>query len=408
MLKYAMTLSFALKFHCRFARIETKLVQGIIRDRSYLTREDLEKFRGCWVSVLVNQGWWVLDPVVSEAKERDHINSSTAVKHNRLPGLGASFDAGANQQASITDFDGFFRDPEEFIFNHFPDTDYWQLLARQVSKNEFTDMAVLGDGFFKLKMKLINQEKSTVKIDRESVLISLGFPDKSQVQFEYTLHFCKDGSSESEITAIDGRKVSLNRFVFLETNLETAQVNIRVQFPQTGSYIFNIHGNSEITQETLHICSYRLVYSNPKCSNPLPYSSRQEWGPSVDACRLGLIPVSHKAGEIIVDKKVVQVAFQDKRKLQFKYDLRQDGKVVNRGDIRVSFLRNNEKDIVFVLDMEPAITDVFTLNLYAKPSSGKQFNNFCTYLVKKLEFRHTEIPRIINVKKVTMQMYNFR
>ena len=383
-------------------------MQGIIRDRSYLPGEDLEKFRGCWVSVLVNQGWWILDPVVSDANERDHINSSTAVKHYRLPDLGASFDAGANHQASLTDFGGFFRDPEEFIFSYFPDTDYWQLLARQVSKNEFADMAVLGDGFFKLKVKLINQEKSPVKIDRESVLISLGFPDKSHIQFEYGLNVYKDGSSESEITAFDGKKVSLNRFVFLETNLETAQVNIRVQFPQTGSYIFSLHGHSETVPETLHICSYRLVYINPKCSNPLPYSSRQEWGPGVDACRLGLTPVSHKCGEIIVDKKVVQVAFQDKRKLQFKYDLRHDGKVVNRGDIRVSFLRNNEEDIVFVLDMEPAITGVFTLNLYAKPSSGKQFNNFCTYLVKKLEFRHTDIPKITNVKKVTTQMYNFR
>ena len=269
-------------------------------------------------------------------------------------------------------------------------------------------MAVLGDGFFKLKMKLINQEKSIVTVEAESVLISLGFPDKSHRQFAYSLHYCKGESIESEIVATDGQKASLNRFVFLETNLEKAQVNIRVQFPHMGSYIFNLYGNGESTPETLHICSYRLVYSNPKCSSLFPYSARQEWGPGVDAFRLGLSPISHKTGEIIADKKVVQVAFQDARKLQFKYDLRQDGKVVVREDIKVSFLRNKDDDIVFVIDMEPAITGVFTLNLYAKPNSNEPFYNFCTYLVKKVDFGAEIPPKITNGKKITTHMYNFR
>ena len=382
-------------------------MHGIIRDQSYVPGEDLEKFRGCWVSALVNQSWWVVDPVVNGSNGSDNINSNMAIQRDHLE-LGVPIGAVDSHQRPNKGIDGFFKNPEEFIFNYLPDTDYWQLLARPVSKNEFNDMAVLGDGFFKLQMKLINQEKSTIRVDSESVLISLGFPDKSLVQFEYTLQECKDGRTESEITAIDGKTVSLERFVFLEINREKSQVNIRVQFPQTGSYIFRLHGHGESSPDTLYICSYRLIYSHPKCSQPLPYSSRQEWGPGVDTNKLGLVPVSHKTGEIIVDKKVTQIAFHDKRKLQFKYELRQDGKVENRDDIRVSFLRNNEEDIVFVLDMEPAITGIFTLNLFAKQSSNKQFKNFCTYLVKKLEFWHTEIPKSTSVKKATTQMYNFR
>ena len=220
-------------------------MHGIIRDKSYVPGEDLEKFRGCWVSVLVNQSWWVIDPVVSETKCSDNINSNVPIKQDQLPDLGASIGEGAKQQRSNKDIDGFFKNPEEFIFSYLPDTDYWQLLARPVSKNEFTDMAVLGDGFFKLQMKLNNQEKSTIRVDSESVLISLGFPDKSLIQFEYSLHVCKDGRLESEITAIDGKIVSLERFVFLEINLEKSQVNVRVQFPQTGSYILRLHGHGE-------------------------------------------------------------------------------------------------------------------------------------------------------------------
>ena len=34
----------------------------------------------------------------------------------------------------------FLTDPEEFIYNHFPDEEHWQLLVRPVTKLEFEVM----------------------------------------------------------------------------------------------------------------------------------------------------------------------------------------------------------------------------------------------------------------------------
>ena len=394
-------------FVCRFARLETRLVHGIIRNRSYIPGEDLEKHRGSWVSVLVNNSWWVIDPIADSSCDNDRIHNDMTKRFTQSH-CGNGFDLGAGHQESPFECDGFFQDPEEFIFSHFPDTEYWQLLARPVTKNEFTDMAVLGDGFFKLHMSLLSQNKSVVVVETESVSIQLGFPGSVNRQFMCDLFYCNDTSLESETVICEGKKVALRQFVFLETIMEKSRVNINVRFPHIGSYILCIYGNGGTVSESSYICSYRLVYSNAKCSSPLPVINRQEWGPGLDALRMGLTPISHKSGEIVMDKKVIQVAFQDARRLQFKFDLRQDGKIVDREDIKFSFLRNEDEDIVFVLDMEPSVIGMFTLNLYARAKSSRSFYNICTYLVRKVEFKHLPECSKPSEKKVTAQLYTYR
>ena len=344
----------------------------------------------------------MLDPVLTVGRDNNCIHTSV-IKRASLPEIETRSDL------EPTDSGGFFREPEEFIFSHFPDADYWQLLARPVSRDELTDLAVLGEGYFSLRIKLLNHDRSVVLVENESVVISLGFPENAQRQFMCKLYFCKDTSLESETVTIDGNQVSLRQYVFLETNLEKCRVNILIRFPRTGSYMLNIYGDGGSVSETLHICSYRLVYSNPKCSSPFPQINREEWGPGLDALTLGLSPISHKTGEIIIDQKVMQIAFQDLRRLQFKYDLREDGQLVDRENIKLSFLRNEEEDIVFVIDMEPNVTGVFVLNLYAKPKSNKPFYNFCTYLLRKLECcSDWRISDKDSNKKVKTSLYGYR
>ena len=401
---------FVFIFFLRFMQIKTKLVRGIIRGRSYLPGEDLEKFRGCWVSVLVNNTWWLLDPYVTTSKESDSVHSSF-IKQLTLKQIETehthSLESG--QKDILSDFNGFFKDPEEFIFSYFPDTDYWQLLARPVSRDEFIDLAALGDGYFNLRTKLITHDRSVVLVEQESVTISLGFPESAQRHFMCNLLYCKGSSLVSETRAIEGNSVSLKQYVFLETNLEKCRVNILIQFPHTGSYMLNVYGAGGNGPVPLHICSYRLVYSNSKCSSPFPLIYREEWGPGLDALTLGLTPVSHKTGEIIMDKKVVQVAFKDLRGLKFKYDLCEDGKIVDREDIKLSFLRDNDESIVFIIDMEPSVEGVFTLHLYAKAKANKPFTCFCTYLLRKFEFSSdlTVASKESN-KKVKTHLYGYR
>ncbi len=74
----------------------------------------------------------------------------------------------------VREFDDhyFLTPPEEFIYDHFPEDQKWQLLERPLSKEEFEDLVYLKSAFFNLGLKLANQNDIIFSNGRANVTIS--------------------------------------------------------------------------------------------------------------------------------------------------------------------------------------------------------------------------------------------
>lgn len=265
-----------------------------------------------------------------------------------------------------------FQDPEQFIFAHFPDEEHWQLLARPVSKKELTELAMVRPTFFELGMALINQAKSIVITDSTEVTLSVSFPQ--EVIPKFTCRFCSCDKTLSD--------TRMRTYVFMETLLTEQRVKLRIRFPKLGSYLLTLHvltENSDLTK----IMTIRFVYEGKEVGSPYPDNSKEEWGPGLDTVSLGLIPKSYFTGEIVMQKGIIQIAFKDTKNHQFNHVLFKHDIQVDINCIKVSFLKDKENDVVFVVDIDTKITGTFILQLLAREDRRADFTNFCTYLIRK-------------------------
>ncbi|XP_052785033.1 uncharacterized protein LOC128220606 [Mya arenaria] len=346
---------------CRYARIKAKLVEGFIRDNRYVPGEDLNKTRGSWVAVLVNYTWLLVDPVLdATANANEHTKANSKMKRDHA------------------DTDPFevvqkvFQDPERFIFTHFPDEDYWQLLARPVSRSELTELCLLRRLFFDLDMELLNYSKSVLVLKQPEITISLSFPVDERLQFK-----CRLLPHDNSISA-----ARMKTYVFVETLLNETKVNIRIRFPKKCSYICDLFvAKDDCVWEGL--MTTRIVYENSATIDPFPANPREEWGPGLDSHKLGLKPKTHLRGEILMQKGVVQIVFENSNKLQFDAVLFREDAKINPKSFKVSFLRDKNNEVVFIVEIELMVQGLFTLQLLARENHQADFQNVCNYMIRK-------------------------
>lgn len=308
---------------------------------------------GHWLAVLVNYTWLLIDPFI--------YHSETTRP------LVEKFDKDLFQNV-----EKMFQDPEDFIYSHYPDEEHWQLLARPVTKEELDQLAVLHSGFFSFEMTLINCPRSVMVIKTPEAVISLAFHEDKMLQFKCKLRDCDDTLSLT----------CARTYVFLETNLKNHLVNARVRFPKKGSYILEILGSPDDCSWQ-SIVSYKLVYEGKVNLNPFPSNPREEWGPGLETAKMGLTPVLHHSGEILMQKGIVQILFHDKEGLQFDHVLFKGDNNINSDSLKVSFLKDKNNDVIFVIDIDTKVTGSFMLQLLARADARAEFKNFCNYFIRK-------------------------
>ena len=341
----------------RFARIKRRFIKGIIRDSTYTPGEDFENYKGTWLAVLINSSWILIDPVIDYGATEIPINNN-----NR----------GKGEKKTYESVQHMLQDPEQFIFSHYPDEEHWQLLARPINRDELTDLAVVRPSFFHLGMNLVNHAKSVIVTDVTEVKSSIAFPEEVIPQFKCKLCICDKSMSE----------VRTRTYVFLETLLHEQCVKLRIHFPKRGSYNLDI---SVATQNSdwNKLISCRLVYEGTEAGIPFPDNPREEWGPGLDTINLGLVPKSFHFGEIKMQRGIIQIAFTDTEGLQFNHVLFKQDIKVDTNSLKVSFLKDKNNNVVFIVDIDIKIIGTFILQLSARADKRADFSNFCTYLITK-------------------------
>lgn len=377
---------FCMIFFCRFARIKTRKIQGIVRDSGYTPGQDLENHRGIWMAALVNNTWILVDPF------QENMATYYTANNNRRKIDGKTLFTCAQQTV---------QDPERFIFSHFPDDQHWQLLARPVTKDELTDLAFVRPAFFDLNMCLVNLVKSVFVTKDTEIMLYVSFPEDVQPKFKCTLRPCDKSLSEARART----------YVFLETLMSEQRLQMRLRFPKTGPYILDVFVATDKDPGTWsNLLTTRLVYEGSEKGEAFPDNPREEWGPGLDTTLLGLIPKSFHTGEIKMQKGIIQIAFKDNGMHQFNHILCKDLKCdqyVDSNYFKVSFLKDKYNDVVFVVDIDMKVTGIFILQLLAREDKRADFFNFCTYLIRKektvlipkLEFAENKQNKDVHVMK---------
>ncbi|MCB0281998.1 MAG: hypothetical protein KDF60_05405 [Calditrichaeota bacterium] len=211
------------KYMCLAAGIKSEVIVGWSRAFGEISSPDANH---AWNAVQIDQTWYLLDVTWGAG----YMNE---------------------QQQFIRKFNDhyFLTEPEQFIFDHFPEDEFWQLLNRPKSKREFNNLVMLRPAFFQNNLQVISHKKATIKAFDE---------------LEVTLN----APTDRYITAIlikDNSELDAN-YCFIQRTNET--VTIRLRFPVNGDYTLRIFVKEGRKAKTFDwACDYSVDVSNRNIYN---------------------------------------------------------------------------------------------------------------------------------------------
>ncbi|XP_052077218.1 uncharacterized protein LOC127715238 isoform X2 [Mytilus californianus] len=369
-------------FHvlCEHADIKFELVRGCVRNTiNYEVGADFKNQRKTWTAALLDGEWrlidvrWICEAAYGVTKnnwrliedEKGKVSTKRAMQENR---------GTYKTHCRFREF-YFLADPEIFVFDHFPDDDKWQLLARTVTYDEAKDLPAIRSDFFQEKLTLKSHPKSNVSSNDGQVTFEIGFDTSKRMTFAYKLYRSK-GCREQVIPT----RSALDRFVFLERDLDEGVMRAVIRFPFLGQFLFELHGSEKSdTHHALLVTYFLTCHDIKEDCKPLPPNIREEWGPGEDTTDMGMVPLTHRKGQIEADDGDAEIKFSLDRELEFKHDLVK-GEVdvpVTEGHI-LHTIENGEMSI----NVRLPEAGEYALNVMAKEKNKKtRFAPACSYLV---------------------------
>ncbi|KAH3735030.1 hypothetical protein DPMN_041490 [Dreissena polymorpha] len=309
---------------CRLARLTNKVIRGEIRGPDYIPGSKVEP-RGEWLAVLSNYTWILLDPYIDVPVSI--LSPKTSSSHDDKYFLSCVHD--------------MFKDHERCIFTHLPDDEHWQLLARQVLREEYPGLPVVREAFFDLDLKLKSCYKSTIYNTNPELNMSLIYPEGGCLKFK-----CELQVDDNSITA-----KRLRTYQFLENVLIKNSVNIRLRFPNKGHFTLNVFAMEE-NKRWRNVFTTRIINKAENTQEVYPENPRDEWGPGIDAMKMGFVPKSPHSGEICVRTGVIQIVFRCETSLHFSHSLLRCDTRIDRNSFKVSALRDTNNDVTLIVDID--------------------------------------------------------
>jgi hypothetical protein len=161
----------------------------------------------------------------------------------------------------VREFDDhyFLTPPEEFIYDHFPEDQRWQLLDKPLSKKEFENLVYLKSAFFNLGLKLANQNNTISSNGRANV--TLFAPNDV-----YVIAKLKSLNESPTSDKVYGSPMLIRR--------DKEQYIIELLPPSPGDYILSVFGKSGSEEGSYEeILEYKVEESSgSKMSFPIVFS----------------------------------------------------------------------------------------------------------------------------------------
>jgi hypothetical protein len=295
-----------------YAGLHCVVIKGYSKSAGYQPGMHFEdsRFRNTWNCVYLDGSWRF---VQCNWGARHLVNA----KDVPLAG-GAKLASKSENLRYEYDDHYFMTDPEEFIFEFFPQQPEWQLLKRPLSLREFELQPFVRSLFFRFGLTFADVDlKAVVEADKTgaaTVAINMSPEAISSLIFHYNLRFYD--SEEPEFN-----RISLKRFVM--QSVVGQSVVFRVHTPTRGDFLLDIFANAISAGEYLtgqpmkfkSVCKLKIACDHLNVIMvPLPECASGEWGPAKGFRLFGLVPLTHEDA-IVNSPKDLQIRFRMTRPL---------------------------------------------------------------------------------------------
>ncbi|VDM40531.1 unnamed protein product [Toxocara canis] len=287
---------------CSYAGLHCVVIKGFSKSAGYQPgfRFDDNRFRNTWNAVFLDGSW-------------RFVQCNWGARHLVNAKEGSRSTPKGDSLRYEYDDHYFMTDPEEFIYEFFPQESEWQLLPRPITLRQFESLPFVRSLFFRYGLSFTDPLLHAVVLADKSgaatISINMCSEALDSLIFHYNLKFY-DGE-DSELNGY-----SLKRFV-MQSVVSDAAV-FRVHCPSTRPLLLDIFANTVspghyLTGQPIKfksVCKFKIVCEQLNVIMvPLPECASGEWGPAKAYRLFGLIPLTHEDA-IINSERYLEIKFR--------------------------------------------------------------------------------------------------
>ena len=196
--------------------LESFVIEGYAKGAGYALGDETQ-INHAWNAVKIDGAWYLLD-------------STWGAGH-------------LDNKQFVWDFNPFYfaSSPSQFVYNHLPTDDSWQLLSQPYSKQQFDQLPEISPAFFEYGLSLASHQSHTIRAEKETEIL-LNVPENVTLISELS---SQNSPLGDDYTLIQKRN---------------NQTGIYVTLPSAGTYQLNIYANPKGKKGTFdHVISYRII-----------------------------------------------------------------------------------------------------------------------------------------------------
>lgn len=251
-----------------YAGIHCEVIQGYSKGAGYKPgmRIDNPKFKNSWTAVSIEDSWCF-------------VNCNWGARHVKCPSVADKEEMESGLFYQCDEF-YFITDPEDHIYQHFPDDPKWQLLECPITLTEFINLPIVKSPFFNYGLKFVNHYDCTQYTSSGIVILQVKMP--SLLGFGYTLD-AKDATIDPN--KLEGRV--LLRIVGHKAIFTIAP-------PRAGRFYFMVYAKNNWNSESLQsVCGFRIKCREKREQIKSPFPKVPFFGPTPTMSQYGVFPQTH-------------------------------------------------------------------------------------------------------------------
>ncbi|XP_005097129.1 uncharacterized protein LOC101861359 [Aplysia californica] len=256
----------------------------------------------------------------------------------------------------------FITDPEDHIYQHYPDDPAWQLLEVPITMSEFLDLPVVKSPFFNAGLKFASHYDCKQYTHKGEVTMQLKIP--RLLTFGYTL------------VPRDKRVVNPNS---LEGRVLLRIIGHKAMFsiapPKRGRYHFTIYVKDESGSELLQsACAFQITCREGRETIKSPYPKVCFFGPTQSMANYGLLPQTHIDPLVSYNHDDINFQFAASRAVRLSYSLTfhcQRADAIDADLQRYAFLRHRD-DTSMALQVRCPHVGKYVFSIYGAKSANPE------------------------------------
>ena len=151
----------------------------------------------------------------------------------------------------------FLTPPSQFVLDHYPIDDDWQLLSEPIRLNQFELMLTLGESFFENRLEVVSHPNAVVDVDR-SGQVDVVFGNRENAMLLARLYRLDAGSGTDAKS-----RVEVSHGVLVQTR--DSRTTCVVPFPKAGRYELRLYVKGRTMSGNFsHFATYKITCHNAK------------------------------------------------------------------------------------------------------------------------------------------------